>query len=157
MKKFTAYKNWDDISNQFNLRPNEIKYELWCKYAVYELSVVKDENNKIVSAEPRFVKTVDIPVYDTTKSQDKDQSHVYRFMKSQDNTLNGSTYFKKTLTSTDKDGDNTNRWKVEFDNLPDYINTCIFDENNIGGKYTLNLKHLAKKQFHTFILRTIEV
>ena len=30
-----------------------------------------------------------------------------------------------------------------------------YDDN--GRIYTLNLKHLAKKQFHTFILRTIEV
>ena len=36
----------------------------------------------------------------------------------------GSNPFKKELSAEDKDGDDTDKWKVEFEKLPAYVNTC---------------------------------
>ena len=118
-----AVKEWDDKSDLYGLRPEKITYELYCKYDIYDRTIAADAQGNPTVQITKREQGYDGRVYDP---EAEDQSEVYKLylsMNGIDESL-GSNPFKKELSAEDKDGDDTDKWKVEFEKLPAYVNTC---------------------------------
>ena len=79
-KKITAQKQWDDANDKYGLRPgaSEVKYELYCKYDVYNSTDVV-ENNKVTGRtySDNPTSTYNSKVYDSSKTYAQ-QSEVFK-------------------------------------------------------------------------------
>lgn len=95
-----ATKIWYDQSNIYSQRPTSVTFELYCKYDIYEYN-----------AQGVITKTGE---YNNKVSGSALTGHIEGY---------GENSVKKTLTASNAVSNNTNKWQVEFEGLPAYVNT----------------------------------
>lgn len=106
-KTVTAKKQWDDDSDLYKLRPQNVTYELYCKYNIYDETGIIETPIGVYNG----------PVYDTSKPEGERGSEVYLAMDKalgDAQTLDPSV-FRKSLPQS-------GQWEVEFGELPAWIN-----------------------------------
>lgn len=117
-KTVTASKQWNDDSDLYKLRLQNVTYELYCKYDVYEFEDTSDGNSKTVrNYTPNG--TYNGPVYDTSTGF---ESEVYKAMKAENPNLY-STVFRRELPAN-------GQYEVSFGDLPAWINPSANDRFN---------------------------
>ena len=121
-KKLTLTKTWDDETDKFGYRPDEVTYELYCKYDVYEYNKYTEGDNAGENIPQDLTKT---DSYDGKASLSALKDLVY---KTRVDSETGKTVpvkmsedyeFVKTVSRTSRTG---NTETVEFDNLPAWVN-----------------------------------
>ena len=105
LRDVTAYKKWDDKSDRFGLRPQNIQFRLFCRYDIREKNVTTE--NHVTQVTVTTTGEYDGPA----KAED---SAVKDYL--QTDTL--------SLSEATPDGADANSWKVTFSGLPAYVNTC---------------------------------
>lgn len=135
-KPLTLTKTWDDIGDRFSLRPASVKFELRCRYDIYEYDNINDFTAS-------YVRTFDGPVYDGVNN-----SAVYESFSTEQRT----TFYNLDIAADAVDGkfqmqeadpgSVTNTWTLNIPDtiLPAYVNVAARSDyaKNNDGDYIKN-------------------